>query len=64
MNQNNRYKSFLFHIFFVKNYFRNNGYAKNFCLEYVKYIPLYLSAVLNHNWYNSYSLSGTVRGEQ
>ena len=48
IKQNYRYKSFLFSVFFVKNYFHNLCYAKIFCLKYKKYIPIYLSAVLNH----------------
>ena len=49
--QNTRHKSFLFIFFSVKNYFRNKGYEKNFCLEKEKYILIYLSGVLLHNWY-------------
>ncbi len=49
--QNARYKSFLFSFFFVKNYFRNYGYAKNFCLNKEKYILIYLSDILLNNWY-------------
>ncbi len=57
-------------VLMIASQYRNYGYAKNFCLEYVKYIihnllffngayeslrllPIYLSASLNYNWYNS-----------